>query len=226
MQSISVIIPVLNEQERINGLINHLQQREVAAEIIVVDGNPVASTIAVITDPAIIKLTAPKGRGYQLAAGASRATGDLLLMLHADTLLPDNAFHSILTAIDQGAAWGAFRLGIDAPDLSYRIIERMVDLRCKLFTLPYGDQAIFVTRTALHEIGGIPAIPLMEDVELSRNLHRSGSRFILLSERVATSPRRWQKDGIIRRTLCNWWLLLSYLLGNDPHKLEKLYRSI
>ena len=223
MQSISVIIPVLNEQERINGLINHLRQREVAAEIIVVDGNPVASTIAVITDPAVIKLTAPKGRGYQLAAGASRATGDLLLMLHADTLLPDYALQSVAAAVTSGADWGAFRLGIDAPDSAYRIIERMVDLRCKLFTLPYGDQAIFTTRAALQSVGGIPAIPLMEDVELALRLHRAGFQFRLLAEQVYTSPRRWQKDGIIRRTLSNWLLLLRYLTGTDPEKFMKEY---
>ncbi|MDK9719509.1 MAG: hypothetical protein OEL57_16630, partial [Trichlorobacter sp.] len=103
-------------------------------------------------------------------------------------------------------------------------IERTVDLRCKLFTLPYGDQAIFVTNTALQKVGGVPTIPLMEDVELARKLCKAGYTFTLLPDRVSTSARRWQKDGIIRRTLHNWSLLLRYLRGSNPEKLEKLYR--
>lgn len=223
--TISVIIPVLNEQNQINEVISNLRSIAPEIELIVVDGDPSGSTLQGISDPQVVCITAKKGRGNQLAAGASRATGVLLLMLHADTLLPDNAFNSILTAIDQGADWGAFRLGIDAPSIPYRIIERMVDLRCKLFTLPYGDQAIFVTRTALQKIGGIPAIPLMEDVELARRLCRTSQMFSLLPERVSTSARRWQTDGIVRRTLGNWWLLLRYLCGTHPEHLSDSYRK-
>ncbi|SKA23962.1 transferase 2, rSAM/selenodomain-associated [Trichlorobacter thiogenes] len=221
---ISVVIPVLNEQQQINTLISHLWSMNAAIEIIVVDGDPDGSTITVITDPAVICLTARQGRGNQLATGCQSATSEIILMLHADTLLPADAFDSIQTSIAQGAAWGAFRLGIDAPSLSYRIIERAVDLRCKLFTLPYGDQAIFATNIALQKIGGVPTIPLMEDVELARKLRKAGYTFTLLPDRVSTSARRWQKDGIIRRTLHNWSLLLRYLRGSSPEKLEKLYR--
>lgn len=224
--NISVIIPVLCEQNQINGTISHLRSLEPDVEIIVVDGDPDGSTIAVITDPKVIPLTsAIKGRGNQLAAGTAAASGDILLMLHADTLLSENAFNSILTSIDQGAGWGAFRLGIAATSWPYRVLERFVDLRCKLFTLPYGDQAIFVGRSALLQIGGVPAIPLMEDVELARRLRQTGFRFALLPERVSTSPRRWQKDGIIHRTLNNWILLLRYLWGTDPVKLAEQYRG-
>jgi len=221
--TISVIIPVLHEQERINSLIAHLRFSDQTLEIVVVDGDPAASTIAVITDPAVISLTAPKGRGIQLAKGAAAATGDILLMLHADTLLPENSFTSIHSVLVGGAGWGAFRLGIDAPSISYRIIERSVDLRCKLFTLPYGDQAIFIKRSVLDSVGGIPAIPLMEDVELARRLFRAGHIFALLPERVSTSARRWQTDGVIRRTVGNWWLLLRYLFGTHPQHLSDSY---
>ena len=224
MQTVSVIIPVLHEQQRINDLIAQVRQLAADVELIVVDGDPAGSSISMVTDPAVICLTAPTGRGSQLAAGIAVATGDILLMLHADTLLPHRAFQAIRTALDHGAAWGAFRLGIDAPGLSFRIIERSVDLRCKLFTLPYGDQAIFVSSSALKKIGGIPEVPLMEDVALARRLAKSGHRFCLLVERVCTSPRRWQQDGILRRTLRNWWLLLRYLGGADPSALAKEYR--
>lgn len=225
MQSISIIIPVLHEQERINGLIEHLYSQDQDCEIIVVDGDVKGSTIAALTNKQVTGFKANKGRGAQLAAGVEVSTGDIILMLHADTLLPDNAFQSIRSAVIQGATWGAFRLGIDAPSLSCRIIERAVDLRCKLFTLPYGDQAIFVTNTALQAIGGIPAIPLMEDVALARKLRKAGHAFTLLPDRVSTSARRWQRHGIVGATLSNWWFLCRYLLGIDPAKLAKQYRS-
>ena len=231
MQSISVIIPVLHEQERISGLIEHLKgqgargkgQEKHGFEIIVVDGDQQGSTIATIVDHEVIGITATKGRGNQLAAGAEVATGSIILMLHADTLLPDGGLQAVTGAVANGADWGAFRLGIDSPELAYRMIEWFVDLRCKLFALPYGDQAIFVTRTSLESIGGIPLLPLMEDVELARRLRKTGKRFTLLPQRVQTSPRRWQKDGILRRTLKNWLLLVRYLTGADPASLARRY---
>jgi len=223
---ISVVIPVLHEQDQINGIIRHLRSIDPDVEIIVVDGDPGGSTIAVIADGTVFRLgSSIKGRGNQLAAGTATASGDILVMLHADTFLPSHAFSSILAAISRGADWGAFRLGIDATSPSYRLIERFVDLRCTLFELPYGDQAIFVSRSALQDIGGIPAIPLMEDVALARTLRQAGFRFTILPERVRTSPRRWQQDGIVRRTLCNWLLLLRYLFGADPRKLANQYRA-
>ena len=229
--SISIIIPVLHEQERINGLIEHLKgqgawvkgQEKHGLEIIVVDGDPQGSTTATIIDREVIGITATKGRGNQLAAGVEVATGSSILMLHADTLLPDNGLQAVTGAVANGTGWGAFRLGIDSPELAYRMIERFVDLRCKLFALPYGDQAIFVTRTALESIGGIPPLPLMEDVELARRLRTAGTHFTLLPQRVRTSARRWKNDGILRRTLKNWLLLLRYTAGADSKKLSRNY---
>lgn len=223
--TISIIIPVLHEQKQINGIIDHLRSLEQMVEIIVVDGDSDGSTISVIEDKKVICLTSTKGRGNQLCVGTTAATGDILLMLHADTLLPPDALSTLLTAINHGAVWGAFRLGIDATPLAYRLIERSVDLRCKLFALPYGDQAIFVSRSALQEIGGIPAIPLMEDVALARKLHKAGYAFSLLPDRVSTSARRWQRHGIINTTLHNWLFLFRYIIGIDPAKLAKQYRS-
>ena len=222
--SISVVIPVLHEQARINGLIEQLRSQDSNCEIIVVDGDAQGSTITTISDQSVITLTAAKGRGTQLVAGAVAATGDIILMLHADTLLPDGGLRMVADAIADGAAWGAFRLGIDAPGTIYRFIERMVDLRCTLFSLPYGDQAIFVTHASLKQIGGIPPIPLMEDVELTRRLRKADKRFQLLTQQVQTSARRWQQDGVLQRTLKNWWLLVRYLAGVSPDALNQEYR--
>lgn len=222
--AVSVIIPVLGEQLGINGVIDHLRQVAPDCEIIVVDGDPAGSTLAVINETRVIRLAAPQGRGSQLSAGADRATGQILLMLHADTRLPENALSSIRSAVAGGADWGAFRLGIAHQGVAFRVIERSVDLRCKLFILPYGDQSIFATMVALDKAGGIPVIPLMEDVELALRLKRAGQRFRLLADRVSTSARRWRKDGILRRSMCNWWLLLRYLAGADARDLERKYR--
>lgn len=221
---ISVIIPVLQEQLRINGVIRQITQEDSDCEVLVVDGDPAGATLSVIHDLQVIRLTALQGRGSQLSAGAEVAGGSILVMLHADTRLPANALTSIRNAVACGAQWGAFRLGIDDDHTAFRIIERAVDLRCTLFSLPYGDQAIFVTRKALDAAGGIPAIPLMEDLELALRLKQAGQHFILLNDRTATSSRRWRKDGIFRRTMRNWVLLLRYLTGADPHKLARKYR--
>ncbi len=223
--TVSIIIPVWREQERITPLLQHLAQLDpaISREIIVVDGDPGGSTLAAITNSQVCGMLAPKGRGQQLATGATAASGDIILLLHADTLLPDNALSSVLQAVQQGATWGAFRLGIAATGPAYRLLERSVDLRCKLFSLPYGDQAVFVQRTVLADLGGIPPIPLMEDVELARRLVRAHQRFVLLPHRVCTSARRWQRDGILLRSLKNLLLLFSYLTGTSPKKLANRY---
>lgn len=223
ISAISVIIPVLHEQSRINDTIARIYHQASDCEVIVVDGDPSGTTLSAISDPRVIRMTALSGRGSQLYAAADIATGAIMLMLHADTRLPENAISSIRNAVARNADWGAFRLGIDDRRCVFRIIERSVDLRCRLFRLPYGDQAIFVTRKALTASGGMPSIPLMEDVELALRLNRTGQRFSLLEERIPTSARRWLKDGVLRRTLHNWWLLLRYLTGSDPKDLARKY---
>lgn len=222
--SISVVIPVLNEQEYINPVISHLRRLDQTVEIIVVDGDSSGSTVSLMSDSSVTKVITAKGRGVQLSAGAALAKGDILLMLHADTLLPENAFEAIREILADGTIWGAFRLGVASASGLYRIIERIVDLRCTVFKRPYGDQAIFILRGTLDEIGGLPTIPLMEDVELVRRLNNAGYRFGLLKERVITSSRRWQRDGILIRTLQNWLLLIRYLTGADPNYLASKYQ--
>ena len=222
--NISVVIPVFHEQERINGLISQLREQDAACEIIVVDGDTEVSTLAVIHDPSVIKLAAPRGRGAQLAAGTAIAGGQAILMLHADARLPDKGLSQLSEAVSTGATWGAFRLGIDAEAMAYRIIERGVDVRCRLFSLPYGDQGIFVRRSALAQIGGMPPIPIMEDVALASRLRQVCGPCALLAGRVRVSARRWQQDGILRRTLKNWGLLARYRAGADPVRLAQEYR--
>jgi rSAM/selenodomain-associated transferase 2 len=222
----SFIIPVLNEASLINSTIRHLreisQQHDI--EIIVVDGDPEATTLSHITEQQIIKLKSPKGRGKQMNKGASVAGGDVFLFLHSDTELPVEALSLISSLIEETACGGgAFDLGIKSERLVFRLIEQMVSLRSKITNIPYGDQAIFMKRDVFETLGGYRDIPLMEDVEFMRRMKRSGYKICIIPEKVKTSPRRWESEGVLFCTLRNWTIMTLYLLGLSPEKLAKYY---
>lgn len=226
---ISIIIPVVNETSGINQTISHLLYQvtsgSAVVEIIVVDGTPEGSTIAAIQHAAIVKLVSRKGRGMQMNAGASVASGDLLLFLHADTRLPDKALELIVSAMQERTyVAGAFDLGIASDRLVFRLIERLASLRSRCTRIPYGDQALFIRKGYFEQLGGFPNIPLMEDVELMRRIKKRKDAIYIIPARVLTSPRRWEREGVIRCTLRNWSLILLYLLGIHPEKLVKFYK--
>lgn len=223
----SVIIPVHCEPALINNTIGavRLQRGGDVAEIIVVDGEPGGNTIAVIRDGGVKKLLSEKGRGVQQNRGAEIATGDLLIFLHADTVLPPAAFERIAEAMrEEGCGGGAFDLRIDSPRGAFRIIETVANLRSRMTRIPYGDQAIFIRADLFRTLGGFREIPIMEDVELMRRVKRRGERIAILRERVVTSARRWEKEGLLFGTLRNWSLVLLYLCGVEPERLARFYR--
>ena len=215
---ISVIIPVYNEQAAINGTIARLND----CEIVVSDCT--GSTLDVISDSSVIKkVRAERGRGNQLNAGAKAATGEILLFLHADTELPESWVRDITENIKFCDA-GAFSLGIDDGRFIFRIIERTATLRTKLTKIPYGDQAIFVKREIFDKTGGFADFPIFEDFRLMQDIKKTGANIHILPQKVKTSARRWQKEGILYVTLRNWFITILYLCGVSPHKLKKLYR--
>lgn len=223
---VSVIIPVLNEAERISEMLHSLRFSggNVPREIIVVDADPAGNTIAGISDPRVIKLTAPKGRASQMNAGAARASGDILLFLHADTLLPKNALSKIAAALVDGRyVGGAFDLGLSNPRWIFRLTGWCASLKHRLTRVPYGDQAIFIRRNYFESLGGYPAIPVMEDVELMKRVKRQGGRIMILPEAVVTSSRKWEKDGVVYTILRNWVLQALYLFGVPAERLVKYY---
>jgi rSAM/selenodomain-associated transferase 2 len=225
-KSFSVIIPVFRESAIINQTIEHIRQISPGfdMELIVVDGDDHGNTVNAITSEQVIQMITAKGRARQMNKGASRAKGEILLFLHADTELPANAFRSISSFLDSGEyAGGAFDLGIRSPRRIFRIIEKAVSLRTRLTGIPYGDQAIFVRRDYFEKMRGFRDIPLMEDVEFMRNLKRSGYRIGIIPDKVRTSSRRWDREGVLFCTLRNWILISLYLLGADPRKLERFY---
>lgn len=158
--------------------------------------------------------------------GASLASGDILLFLHADTLLPPDALAMVRscmnTAID-GA--GAFALGIRTDRWIFRITERYVALRTRFTGIPYGDQAIFMRREYFERIGGYRDIPLMEDVEIMRRIKKRGDRVCIIPKKVRTSPRRWEQEGILFCTLRNLVIQFLYYLGVSPERLARFYQN-
>ncbi len=225
--AVSIIIPVLNEASDINGAVARLRGpvARSEAEIIVVDGDPQGSTIDAIEDGGVIKAISDKGRARQMNYGASCASGAVLLFLHADTRLPDNGLTRIMKAMeDPRVVAGAFDLGIDTTRNIFRITEQYVALRTRLTRVPFGDQAFFIRREYFETIGGYRDIPLMEDVELMKRIRRRRDRISIIPEKVLTSARRWEKEGILYCTLRNWVLQTLYVLGVSPEQLARWYR--
>jgi rSAM/selenodomain-associated transferase 2 len=223
----SVIIPVLHEAAVINDLLSHLCRLEGAGlcEILVVDGSADKDTLGAIRAGEITGLTSASGRAWQMNAGAAAASGEILIFLHADTRLPVDALLLIDRAMTGSASWGgAFNLGINSRKWIYGFIARTASWRSRLTRIPYGDQAIFIRRDNFWMLGGYPAIPIMEDVALMRKIKKKGGKITIIPSPVATSPRRWEREGVVYTTLRNWLLLTIYLLGGSPDKLARYYQ--
>ena len=226
-KSFSVIIPVFNEASLINQTIEHVYSTSSGfdIEVIVVDGDVHGNTVRAITNMQVIQMTSDRGRGRQMNKGASAAGGEILLFLHADTELPANAFESISSLLDaEEYVGGAFDLGIQSGRLIYRVIEKLVAVRTRLTKVPYGDQAIFVKKAYFEKMRGFPEIPIMEDVAFMRRLKRAGYKIGIIPQKVQTSPRRWEREGVLFCTMRNWTLISLYLVGVKPEKLGR-YRD-
>ena len=228
MPELSLVIPVLNEAERISGIIRYIHELNAdgTAEIIVVDGDPQGGTIRTIKPEGVRTAVAEKGRARQMNHGASLATGDILLFLHADTRLPSCAFALIRSTMnDKRFVGGAFDLGFDTKRAIFKITEMYVFLRTRLTQIPFGDQAIFIRREYFEKIGGYRDIPIMEDVELMRRIRKRADTIRIIPLKVRTSVRRYEQEGILSCTLRNWLLQISYALGISPQRLVKWYKS-
>ena len=220
---LSIIIPVLNEAETIAARLDALQAlRARSVEVIVVDGGSADDSPARAAPLADRVITAPRGRGRQMNAGAEQATGEVLLFLHADTVLPDLATERIEAAVTGGALWGRFDVRIDGASVMLPIVAALMNGRSRLTGIATGDQAIFATREAFARVGGFPDIPLMEDIAFSSAMRRI-ARPVCLAEKVTTSGRRWEKHGVWRTILTMWWLRLRFWFGVSPQTLAREY---
>jgi len=222
---ISIILPVLEESAALAATLRPLVG-EPAVELIVVDGGSRDATIDVARQFTEKVFQGARGRANQMNFGALQARGDILLFLHGDTSLPASAVEQVRRALsDETVAGGAFRLRIASSCRALKVVAWGANLRSRLLGLPYGDQALFVRRSAFEAIGGFSAWPLMEDVDLVHRLKRAG-RVVLLSDAVMTSARRWEREGIIWTTARNSLLLAGFWLGVSPARLSHWYRVV
>jgi rSAM/selenodomain-associated transferase 2 len=221
---LSIIIPARDEAAFITGTLSALQPlRAQGHEVIVVDGGSRDVTLLIarlLTDRCFI---ARPGRALQMNAGARQASGDVLLFLHADSVLPADAATAVARAIAGGAGWGRFDVTIQGRPWVLRLVSAMMNLRSRLTGIATGDQGLFVERALFDRVGGFAAIPLMEDVALSKTLKRAAGRPACLRSRIATSGRRWEARGPWRMIFTMWRLRLAYALGVDPARLARDY---
>jgi rSAM/selenodomain-associated transferase 2 len=224
MVRLSIIMPVLDEGDNIVAALDALADlRALGVEVIVVDGGSRDATVQRARLRADRVLTAPRGRASQMNAGAEKAAGDVLLFLHADTRLPDAAELVLLNGLERsGRVWGRFDVSIAGQHPLLRLIARLMNLRSRMTGIATGDQAIFVKRDAFQAARGFPAIALMEDIALCKRL-KSAGRPVCLHERVVTSGRRWETQGVLNTVLLMWRLRLAYFLGADPAQLAQRY---
>jgi len=221
---ISIIIPVLNEAERIAETLESLAPyRNQGHEVIVVDGGSQDETLSAAQIHADKLLHSGIGRAVQMNHGINAAQGDILLFLHADTRLPHDAVAEIINAVEDGYFWGRFNVRLSGDQFMLRIIERMMNLRSCITGIATGDQAIFVSSESVDIVGDYPRIPLMEDVVFSKRLRNLGWP-ACLSQQVITSSRRWEDRGILRTVLSMWRLRLLFFFGVSAEKLAQQYR--
>lgn len=225
-QQLSVIIPALNEAGCIRELCTALQPlRRHGHEVILVDGGSDDQTLALGKPLVDIVLSSARGRALQMQAGAAAANGMILWFLHADIGVPDNPDQLILEALENGRKdWGRFDVSLSDRHIVLRTVAYLMNLRSCISAIATGDQGIFVRRSLYEQIGGIPALPLMEDIALSRALKKHG-RPACIRQRLVTSARRWQKHGITRTILTMWVLRFAYFIGISPLHLAKYYAT-
>ena len=221
--TISVVIPTLNEAGELPETLSRVQAVPEIAEIIVVDAGSSDSTCEIAREHHCTVLECEPSRGKQLRLGAEKATGDIILLLHADTWLPENAGRAMIECLSQPlvVAGGFHKTFRDRP--GYIPFSRLrLEFFCRALKSIYGDQGIFVRREILEAVGGVPDIPLMEEFELCKKLSSQG-RLTLAKATVQTSSRKFAQEGVLmtywRMTVCT----VRYWLGASPEKLVEIY---
>ena len=219
---LTVIVPTLNEAAHLGASLSSLPRE---AEVVVADGGSTDETISMATRSGARVVTGSRGRARQMNRGVDAARGDTLLFLHADCTLGPDAYHQLQTALDDDddVVGGSFRMSIRDASWGLRWIAATSNARARYLRTPYGDQAIFVRRSAFEKLGGFPDIPFMEDVALVRKLKRLG-KLVCVDETVTTGARHWKQLGPVRTTLLNWSMVTFYLLGVPAERLEPYYR--
>ena len=215
---LSVIVPVLDDREALARLLPRLASPGI--EVIVVDGGSADGSAQLARAAGAQVVSSTPGRGAQLAAGVQASAARRVWFVHADSLFDADAFDAVAEA---PSGWGRLRLAFDDDGTAMRVIARFMHWRSRMTGICTGDQGIWADRALLEAVGGVPMLPLMEDVELSRRLKRQAAPQVL-SVRIVTSARRWRQRGVVRTVLGMWWFRLRYYCGVSAVRLAEEYR--
>lgn len=223
--SISIIVPMLNESSQLPDLLEHIiEYKKAGCDVILVDGGSSDQSAEQAEALGFTVLRSEKGRAIQMNTGAKSASSDILLFLHADTRLPENADQIIERAFeDKNAQWGRFDIKITGQAFMLKVVAWFMNHRSRLSSIVTGDQAVFIRRDLFEKLGGFPVQALMEDIEFSKRL-KGTCKPIALREKVHTSGRRWEQKGIWRTIFLMWSLRFAYWRGASAAELASKYR--
>lgn len=224
MKPVSIIIPMLNEQQNIQTLLGLLQPfRSSVAELIVVDGGSSDASCDVAKPLSDHLIQSESGRARQMNAGAEIAKGRLFWFLHADSIPSTQVIEKLQRISDSNEeVWGRFDVRLSGEHVLLKLAEALMNMRSRWTSIATGDQGIFMHRTLFEEVNGFPDLPLMEDISISRVLKKL-KKPVCCSEKLVTSSRRWEQNGILRTIFLMWWLRLAFYLGRDPQRLYQQY---
>lgn len=218
--SVAVVIPTLDEASNLEHLLPALV--DMADEVVVSDGGSRDRTVEVARALGASVVVGPASRGAQLNRGARETTAQVLLFLHADTRLPEGGLERLRETVAAGAHAGGFRLRFDSERRWLKLGAWLINQRTRLFGVPLGDQAQWMTRRRFEELGGFRDWPILEDLDLGRRLKRGG-RLALLDPPVTTAARRFLALGAVRTVATNWLIWILYFAGVPPPRLARLY---
>lgn len=226
MNKISFIIPVLNENLFFTKQQLYLQALlSQGHEIIIVDGGSKDDAHLAAEKIGCKCIQTKASRGFQLHSGANASSHNILVFLHADTILPLNAINLIDESLNQAPAyWGRFDVAFTNKKLIFKVIAWFMNKRSCLTSIVTGDQTLFIKRNVYFDNGGFADLPLMEDIEFSKRL-KHHSKPICINETVLTSSRKWEQHGIFRTIVLMWRLRLQFFLGVPAEQLARSYYS-
>jgi rSAM/selenodomain-associated transferase 2 len=223
---LSVIVPMLNEAPAIARTLTAIRNAAPSAQLVVVDGGSTDGSIAIAQPRCDVVIGASRGRALQMNAGAARASGDALVFVHADTIVPVTFARDIEGALaDPEVVGGRFDVRLDDNHPLCVLIGALISLRSRISRTGTGDQAIFARKAIFESLGGFPNMPICEDLDFARRLKRAG-RVACLRSRVTTSARRWRRGGIMRTVMRMWTIRLLYLAGVSPMRLARMYSDV
>jgi rSAM/selenodomain-associated transferase 2 len=223
---LSVIVPMLNEAGAIGATLAAIRVGAPDAEIVVVDGGSADGSVEIARPRCEVVIIGERGRAQQMNAGAARSSGEAMVFVHADTIVPESFARDIETALaDPSVVGGRFDIRLDDDHPLCVLIGALISLRSRISRTATGDQAIFVRRTTFDALGGFPDLPICEDLDFARRLKRAG-RVACLRTKVITSARRWRRGGILRTSIRMWTIRLLYLAGVSPSRLSRMYSDV